>query len=1117
MLMSRLLLLLLSLAWTPLAAATFGTVTTVVGSVGDIILDEGRRRLYLVNTNANRLEVYSLPPNPIRLVASIPLDSLPLDAAMSPDGNFLYVACHNASTLNIVDLNALRVDARPSVPARPEGIAVGNDGRVLITTIGTGPNNSQNTLLVYNPERAGFDSVVVVVPAPQIPPGAPTAGRAFLANRSQLAATPDGAYIIGVNIPSNTQRVVFVYEVASGTIVRSRVINNISSVLTISPDGRRFMSGLTLIDTETLEVLAQQNLANAPYPIQTGTNFNLQQNQGGSVFSPDGGTIYSAFNVAPVQVPAARPNVGQLMVNDPDNLLIRMAYQMPENLVGKMVITSDGATIYAISESGFVSIPIGNAGQSPIVDLPQSTVQLANDQCGVTAEQRRTLIPLQNLGRGRFTASAQVLQLTPTGPGGLGGVGGPGGGLVGGGVIIVLPPVVPGRPGEPGVPVPGQPGGGAVNNAISQTAPTVRTTNTADGPVVDLTFNALNSRTLGTISPVHDFLIQSPEAINIPPRLRVYQNNRNAELAADVRPLPVGVSANEGLEDIVLDSVRQKLYIANSGLNRVEVFDTRAKAFLNPIKVGQLPRSLAMSPDNGTLYVANTGGESISVIDLASGEVTGRIKFPPLPFNATTALVSPSNIVVTQRGLLVVMNNGSLWRVVGDELVPRSRSNVIGADTVPAPRTLAVTPNGDFALLLAGNGFAYLYDAASDDFVQGRQVFTNPIQGYYGPVSAGPGGRYFLVNGTVLNAALTPIGSAGAIAGPGAGGQQTAQVRPVSAVAAINQQQFLRFTQPIRTGNNAIATDVPNLEIADANTGNTIRQVPTVEGPVSIQTGNQRVNVGSRTMAIDPTDNTAYLITASGLSIVPLTAISPADRPVLANPAPVVNTANLKASIAPGSLVAIQGRGLAASQATASSPFPTVLGGVCVTLNNQPLPLAATATGEIRAQIPTTLAAGRYPLVVRNIERHAANLLPTQVTIAKYAPAVVVDPETKQAAIFHEDGSRVTKENPANRDDRLVIFAVGLGATKPQATAGRPAPEGALTDPLKVYFGDPRMAQSEMDVEWSGLAPGLVGVYQIQVYVPGFRMRGEDLDVTITIGGVSSPTKGELDPRVTVR
>jgi uncharacterized protein (TIGR03437 family) len=1120
--MFRLLPVLLLISLIPNGlAATFGSVTTVVGSVGDIVLDESRRRIYLVNTNANRVEVYSLPPSPIRQVNSVPTDSLPLAAALSADKKYLYVVCHNSSSLNIIDLDRFGVVDRPSLPARPEGIAVGNDGRALITTIGTGPNNSQNTLLIYDPNNNGAIANVVFVPsAPSLPPGAPTAGRAFLANRSQLAATPDGNYIIGVNIPNNNTRAVFVYEVASGVILRSRIVNNVSSVLTVSPDGSKFMSGLTLFDTQTLEVIAQQNLANAPYPIQPGTNFNTQQNQGGSVFSPDGGTLYSAFNVAPVANPPARPNVAQLMVNDPDNLLIQTAFQMPENLAGKMLISSDGNTIYAISESGFTTIPIGSAANNPILSLPTSAVLVANDQCGVTSSERTAHIQMSNAGRGRLTANAQVLQLNPTGPGGLGGVGGPGGGLPGGGVIIVIPPTVPGGGTAPIGPQLPAGGTGGQNNAIFQTAPQVRVQQSPDGPAMDITYNSVNNRTLGTVSPVHDFLIQSPEAINIPPRLRVFQNNRDAEARAVVLTVPVGISANEGLEDILYDAARNRVYIANSGMNRIEVFDAVSKSFLSPIKVGQLPRSMALSQDNATLYVANSGGESISIVDLDAGQVVDRVHFPPLPFNATAALVTPSQIVSTQRGPLIVMNNGSIWNVVGNEAIPRSVSPVIGSATVTAPRSLVATPNGEYAMLLAGNGYVYLYDAATDEFVQGRQVFTPPIQGYFGPVGAGPGGRYFLVNGTVLNPALTPTGSAGSIATTGRGNTTTTTPRPVSAVAPLNLTSFVRFTQPVRLqANNPLTSDVPVIEVADATTGNTMRSVPTIEGPISTVTGAARANVSGRLLAVDSSGSTAYFLTTSGLSIVALDAVTPADRPQVTQNG-IVNIANLKPSIAPGSMVSIFGRNLASDgSASNDSTLPTVLGGVCVTINNRPMPLTMTSAGQINALIPNDLAAGRYPVVVRSLDRKAAALVPTQLTLSKYAPAVLVDPQSKQPAIYHSDGRPVTKQNPTTRDQRLVMYAIGLGPTKGgKVTAGDPAPSSppAITDPVSVFFGDPRYKEAAIAVEWSGLAPGLVGIYEIDLYVPGDHLRGDALDVTIRIGGVDSPTKGDLDPKIAV-
>src|SRR5208282_2121856 len=87
----------------------------------------------------------------------------------------------------------------------------------------------------------------------------------------------------------------------------------------------------------------------------------------------------------------------------------------------------------------------------------------------------------------------------------------------------------------------------------------------------------------------------------------------------------------QGLQDIVLDQARNLLYITNAGYNRIEVFDTVNRVFLAPITVGQLPHQMAMGLDGNTLYVANTGGESIAIVDLNQQLVTGYITFPPIP------------------------------------------------------------------------------------------------------------------------------------------------------------------------------------------------------------------------------------------------------------------------------------------------------------------------------------------------------------------------------------------------------------------------------------------------------------------------------------------------------
>ncbi len=1090
--------------------ATFGTVVPLVGGASDLVLDEARQRLYLVNTSQNRIEIYSIPQR--RFLTPIRTENTPLAAAMGANGKVLYVAAFDGSSLNVIDVDALAVVNRVSLPVKPEGVAVGGDGRVLISTIGSGANNAQNSLLIYDPTATDTNAltpVLITPPTPANPVLPAPSGRIYLASRSQLLASADGRYIVGVNLPNAGARAVFVYEVASGSVLRSRTLANISSVLAVSPDGSKFMSGLNLFDSQTLEILAQQNTANAPYPFTNGVNFNTQTNQGGSIFSPDGSTLYSAFDIAPLQNPPARPNISQLMLNDPDNLLIRLGIQMPENLSGKMVISSDGGTIFALSESGFLVLPMSTLTQNPIAVPETGVVLLANDQCGVTSAQRVQSVVVRNQGKGRFNVSAQVLQTTPTTTPGIGGFGGAGGGFPGGGLIILVPGV-------------GAANGNQAAN-ITASAPSVRANNnSANGPQLDFGYTTASAaRVPGTISPTHTFLLQSNEAVNIPSAVRVFQNFRDSDAKADLIPVPVNLSANEALVDMAMDNARQRIYIANSGLNRVEVFDIRARKLLDPIKVGQLPRSIALTPDGNLMYVANSGGESISVVDLDKMQQVDRIHFPPLPFNLSAALVTPSIIAVGSRGPMIIMNNGTIWSVIGNTAIPRSVSPTIGSSTLPAPRTMAATPNGEYIAVLSGNGFVYLYDSLADDFVQGRQVFSNPIQGYYGPIAAGPRGQYFLVNGTILNQALTPVGSAGSVNVPGGrpGTNPGTTNKPISAVATASNSTFVRFAQPVLANATALpqATDIPTVELVDINSGQVLRSSGMLEGPIASVAGTARSNIDGRTMVVDGSGTTVYALTTTGLSITTLDAPNVADRPAVSQGG-TVSVSSYTPNFAPGSLVSIFGRNLGSQEAATSTPLPTMLGGTCVTLNNNPLPLFLTSAGQINAQIPPELTAGRYSMVVRSVDKKAASGTQT-ITVAKYAPGIFVDPQTKEALVFRKDGSRVNKDNPANRDEPLVMYASGLGVTKGgKVTAGTGAPASplAVSDPVELFFGDPKIKEAGIIVDWSGLAPGFVGLYQLNIRVPGDHIRGSALPITLRIGGVDSPTTGPAAPVIAV-
>jgi uncharacterized protein (TIGR03437 family) len=1043
-----------------LHAATFGKIVPLLGGGSDIVLDEPHNRLYLTSSATNQLQVYSLAQN--KFLSAITTDSEPMAAAISRSGQYLYVACYAGSVVDVIDLTALTVTNRISLPSQPEGIAVAGDGRVLISTTGNGITTITNILLLYDPTpnaAAPLTSLAVTPVAPAAPTFPAPSSRAFLSAHSQLRATRDGSLIVGLHVTNAASGVgvVFVYQSASGTVLRARTLTTgFLSQLAISDDGTRVLCGAYLLATSTLQLLGTMNTSNSTIPITPTTaasGFTTQANQGGAVFAPSGATLYSVYNVNPVNS-TATGNVGQLMMADPDNLLVTMDIQMPEFFAGKMVISADGADAYALSDSGFVALPLSTIVQSALAEPATDVLLLTNDQCGVSTTSTSN-VTLNYPGKIKATVNATLLQYA-----------------------------------------------GVAGQASPATAPTARSTSAQ----LSFTFNSTLTKGYGTINPSHDFILQSTDAINLPDRVRVYQNNRDSDARGTIVPIATGISTNPQLNDLIYDAPRNRIYIANTGLNRVEVYDIASQQFLTPIKVGQLPIALALTPDGTVLYVANSGGESISVVDPDKMVSTGLVAFPPIQFASNLAPLLPSAIAAGLSGLQILMSNGQLWKVVGNTAEPRGVSTIIGSNpNTGAPNTIggavmATTPEGRYILVASSNGFVYLYDATVDDFVAGRQLFTTAPTGYTGPIAAGPNGQYFLLDGMLLNQALVQVATA-----PGL----------VSAVTLVGASSYAIYSTPASTA-NALPTTQPSVQILNATTGNPTLQIPALEGPLTQVTAATRATVAGRTMAVNSAGTVAYVITTSGLSIVNLSAV-PASAKPLPNPKGTVNLGSYQTTIAPNGLVSIFGQNLGSSAVATTTPLPLILGGTCVTLNNVALPLFMASPGQINAQIPPATTAGTYPLVIRSIANQAASAS-QQVIVSKYAPAALVD-ATGQLLLYHADGSYVNGNNPANRDEPLVMYAVGLGATTGgKVAAGTPSPASplAVSPTAAVYFGDPSWVQAAIIVDWAGLAPGMIGVYQLNLRVPGFHISGDSLLVTISSGGVSSPSTGPVVPMVSV-
>jgi YVTN family beta-propeller protein len=913
-------------------AATFGTVIALGGTPSDVVMDESRQQLYLVNSAKNRVDIFNMTTN--TLVQSIGVGVAPLAAALSMDNAYLYVTNSKSSTLSVISLAGLGgpvVTQTVTLPAVPEGVAVGADGRALIGTQGT------NSLLIYDQTQvAGAQLTAVSTPPPPSTPSplpTTTTTRPQTTFNGKLIRTPDGLFIVGLTNPGNNgaNTYLFVYEVASGTVLRSRQVAGQSTVLSISPDGSRFMAGYTLYDTATLNVVAQQNNANAPFTF--ANTFSAAQNVGGSVFSPDGTLIYSAFNIAAfVANPPPAPISSTLLINDARNLGIQMGIRMPESIVSKVLITSDGAKAWSLSASGMIYLPLSTLYNYPIIQPASTQVFLAQDPCNRGIPTGKIIIA--NAGKGKLTFSVMSTHSS------------------------------------------------LAMQAASGLAPSTLTFTMDPGRTGVNRQSGTNLTTGGeTISgtPI-DIVLSSNEAINIPSNIRVYMNKRDADQGGVVYPVPMApnnspasaanpsfTGGNEGLQDIIFDPQRNLVYISNAGYNRIEVFDAINKAFLNPITVGQLPHQMALSTDNNTLYVGNTGGELISIVDLSQNPPvqTGYVTYPAIPRQAggtNAALINPRSLAYGLFGLEFIMSNGGQWKLTSaNTATVRPADNVTattaGSSLFTAPTTMVGSSDGSTILTLSGNGNAYLYNALTDSYVSAVQLFSTQT-GFYGPIAAQSSAAYLLAGGEVTNSSLTVVaGSAAA---------STTQ-RNVAALAAYDSNNYLSYTTSFRTSITATSTDEvrPTLLFNNIPTSSTNLVAVAAEQPRYTFFGTTRTNVPARTMAVDPSGN-AYLITLSGLTVIPLN-LNGIPTPTIAATRGVVNATDGTTTFKPGSFVTVTGSGLASSATPISLPAPTVLGGSCVTFNDVSLPLLQTSDGKIQAQIPANIVTGSNVVVVRSL------------------------------------------------------------------------------------------------------------------------------------------------------
>lgn len=165
-------------------------------------------------------------------------------------------------------------------------------------------------------------------------------------------------------------------------------------------------------------------------------------------------------------------------------------------------------------------------------------------------------------------------------------------------------------------------------------------------------------------------------------------------------------------------------------------------------------------------------------------------------------------------------------------------------------------------------------------------------------------------------------------------------------------------------------------------------------------------------------------------------------------------------------------------------PMPKIVADTRVLVGDLAAPIHFVSPSQINFIVPKDApTAGIVDVIVERVSTG-------QVLAAGFAEMDVVAPAVfagaggrGQAAVLNQDNSVNSPSNPAARGTIITIYATGLGNIPGSPGDGVPAAGAVLTTgTLQVIIGTAIVPAA--NVKYSGLAPGLISVWQINVEIP---------------------------------
>jgi uncharacterized protein (TIGR03437 family) len=268
--------------------------------------------------------------------------------------------------------------------------------------------------------------------------------------------------------------------------------------------------------------------------------------------------------------------------------------------------------------------------------------------------------------------------------------------------------------------------------------------------------------------------------------------------------------------------------------------------------------------------------------------------------------------------------------------------------------------------------------------------------------------------------------------------------------------------------------------------------------------------VGENLVEIRAVDNNGSSVT----SIVRV-VVRPAEAAVdaLVNPAGFT----LSGECTPNSLMTLIGRGFSLRDPAHALflPLPTSLGGVRVRINGMYAPLLHVQDDLIHFQCPQLPPATDLQIVLEYEsaspppagpapQDNTSSVAPIHAIMAAASPGIYIVGGTQGAVIESSSGLIAGAPNsdypaqPAAPGDFLVIYGNGMGVGTSDVPPGEVAPLSPLvysTATVTVDFGD----GIQVPASFAGLAPGFIGLFQVNVQVPAGAKYGMAVPIAITM------------------